>query len=159
MNEAELLGEPFPSHPDVIPIIKNIREKYQIPPIDPEDEDITELLLTNYEIDWEAVRRDIETQVKNIPLFEGAEVNYIQTLKRLRDSSLDFPEFVILPEPTSNALKKLVSALIEQSKMRLELVDNVSYRPLTDIVYEYLLTGKHERIAIPRRSDAIAPRF
>ena len=35
MNETELLGELFPSHPDIIPIIQNIREKYQIPEVKP----------------------------------------------------------------------------------------------------------------------------
>jgi hypothetical protein len=44
MNEAELLGELFPSHPDIIPIIQNIREKYEIPEVSPED-DIDGILL------------------------------------------------------------------------------------------------------------------
>jgi hypothetical protein len=56
MKEAELLGKILPSHPDIFPIIENIREKYKIPPINPEDSDITQLLLTNDEIPWEAVR-------------------------------------------------------------------------------------------------------
>jgi hypothetical protein len=50
MKESELLGKLMPGHPDVLPIIENIREKYQIPEVRPEDEDITELLLTNHEI-------------------------------------------------------------------------------------------------------------
>ena len=43
-------------HPDLLPIIENIREKYQFPEIRPEDDDITQVLLTNCEIDWDAVR-------------------------------------------------------------------------------------------------------
>jgi hypothetical protein len=142
MKESELLGKLLPGHPDISPIIENIREKYGIPPIDPENQDITELLLTNYEIDWEAVRQDIEEQVKNVTLFDDAAISYIQSLKKLRDSSLDFPEFDLLPEETANALKKLFLGLIEQSKLMLEMLDNVSHKPITDFVYEYLLTGK-----------------
>jgi hypothetical protein len=50
MKESELLGRLLPGHPDIIPIIEKIREKYQIPPINPEDDDITQLLLTNDEV-------------------------------------------------------------------------------------------------------------
>lgn len=50
MKESDLLGKLMPGHPDVLPIIENIREKYQIPEFRPEDEDITELLLTNQEV-------------------------------------------------------------------------------------------------------------
>jgi hypothetical protein len=33
MKESEFLGKLLPGHPDIKPIIENIREKYQIPPI------------------------------------------------------------------------------------------------------------------------------
>ena len=38
MKETELLGTLMPPHPDILPIIENIREKYQIPEVSPEDE-------------------------------------------------------------------------------------------------------------------------
>ena len=47
MKESELLGKLMPGHPDILPKMENIREKYQIPEVRPEDEYITELLLTN----------------------------------------------------------------------------------------------------------------
>jgi hypothetical protein len=31
MKESELLGKLMPGHPDILSIIENIREKYQIP--------------------------------------------------------------------------------------------------------------------------------
>lgn len=34
MKESELLGTLLPGHPDIFPIIENIREKHQIPEVD-----------------------------------------------------------------------------------------------------------------------------
>jgi hypothetical protein len=56
MKDPQLLGKLIPSHPDLLPIIENIREKCQIPEVRPEDDDITKVLLTNYEIDWDVMR-------------------------------------------------------------------------------------------------------
>jgi hypothetical protein len=57
MKESKLLGSLFPALPDFQPIIQNIREKINIPEISPEDDDgITEILLTDEQIDWVAVR-------------------------------------------------------------------------------------------------------
>jgi hypothetical protein len=44
MKETELIGKLLPGHPDIFPIIESIREKYFIPPVDPED-DIGAILL------------------------------------------------------------------------------------------------------------------
>lgn len=146
MKESELLGKLLPGHPDIFPIIQNIREKYQIPPIDPENSDITDLLITEYEIDWEAVKQDIEKQVNAISLHDDEETKYIQTLQKLRDMPLDFPELDILPEETRNGIKKVFSMFAQQSAFILDMLDNQSYRPIAEIIYEYLLTGKTREV-------------
>ena len=33
MKQSELLGKLMPGHPDLLPIIENIREKYQLPEV------------------------------------------------------------------------------------------------------------------------------
>ena len=91
MKEIELLGKLLPGHPDIFPIIQNIREKYQIPPVEPED-DITEILLTRDDIDWDAVKRDIDTQVRDIPFFDEKQEAFLQGIRKLRDTPFDFPE-------------------------------------------------------------------
>ena len=45
MKETELLGKLLPSHPDIFPIINNMREKYQLPEVDPDEDPITEIYL------------------------------------------------------------------------------------------------------------------
>jgi len=36
MKESELLGKLILRHPDIFPLIENIRERYQIPKVKPE---------------------------------------------------------------------------------------------------------------------------
>jgi hypothetical protein len=61
MNEIKLFSSLVPGHPDIQPILQNIREKYDILEISPEDDGITEILLTDEQIDWDAVRQEGRT--------------------------------------------------------------------------------------------------
>lgn len=40
MKETKLFGNIFPAHPDFLPILEHIREKYNIPEIESTDEGI-----------------------------------------------------------------------------------------------------------------------
>jgi hypothetical protein len=48
MKESQFIGTLMPSHPDFQPIIQAIREKYQLPEVDPDGEPIIEILITTY---------------------------------------------------------------------------------------------------------------
>jgi hypothetical protein len=52
MKETSFLGTMLPSHPDFIPIIQAIREKYTLPEIGPDDDWMKETLLSDKDIDW-----------------------------------------------------------------------------------------------------------
>ena len=43
MKESEFLGELIPTSPDLFPIIQAVREKYNLPEINPDDDPITEI--------------------------------------------------------------------------------------------------------------------
>jgi len=43
MKETKFLGTFLPSSPNFLPIIRQIREKYQLPEISPEDDGISEI--------------------------------------------------------------------------------------------------------------------
>jgi hypothetical protein len=45
MNEIKLLSSLLPGHPDFQRILQNIREKYNIPEISPDDDGITKIYL------------------------------------------------------------------------------------------------------------------
>lgn len=141
MKESELLGKLLPGHPDILPIIKNIRDKYQIPEVDPED-DIGAILLTRDDIDWEVVKQDIDAQVRDLPFLNDSDAKYIQGIKNLQSMSLDFPELDCLSEDAKNTVKKVFSIVIQSYAPVIAILDSKLYRPLNEIVFEYLLTGK-----------------
>ncbi|HCC79395.1 MAG: hypothetical protein A2X25_06715 [Chloroflexi bacterium GWB2_49_20] len=62
-----LFSSLLPSYPDLLPIIQEIREKYNIPEVGSEDGGMTEVLLADEQIDWDAVRQDIEDQLRANP--------------------------------------------------------------------------------------------
>lgn len=45
MKESQFLGTLLPSHPDFLPIVQAIREKYNLPEISPDDDPITEVTI------------------------------------------------------------------------------------------------------------------
>lgn len=63
MKESELLGKLMPGHPDILPIIENIREKYQLPEVDPEGEPIKEIYLVDKLISLEEFLYDLQSMV------------------------------------------------------------------------------------------------
>lgn len=141
MKETEFLGKLMPGHPDVLPIIESIREKYSIPPVDPED-DIDEILLTRDDIDWDAVKQDIDAQVKDFPFFDEKETAYLQGLRTITNLPFDAPEFAALSNETREGLKKVFSILIQPYALSLTVIEEKTYKPLSDMIFEYLLTGK-----------------
>ena len=66
-----------PSHPDLQPILKDIRSKYNIPEIGPEDDGITEILLSDEYIDWDEVYQEIKNQICALPGFLPDELQHI----------------------------------------------------------------------------------
>jgi hypothetical protein len=53
MKEARIIGKLLPTHPDIFPILVDIREKFDIPDISPEGDVITEIFLADEQIDWD----------------------------------------------------------------------------------------------------------
>lgn len=45
MRETNFLGVFMPSHPDLLPVLQNISEKYKFPEISPDDDLIKEIYL------------------------------------------------------------------------------------------------------------------
>lgn len=64
MNENKLLSSLLPSHPDFQLILQNIREKYNIPEISPDDEPISEIYFGEEIIPLERFRTDIEKPLR-----------------------------------------------------------------------------------------------
>ena len=59
MKKSQFLGTLFPSHPDLQPIIQQLREKYNLREVFPDEEPITEIYLGD-QILWKtSIKRSI----------------------------------------------------------------------------------------------------
>jgi hypothetical protein len=66
MKEIKLISSLLPSHPDLQAILIDIREKYNIPDIDPGDDSITEIIFSDDEINWEGIKFEISSRIREI---------------------------------------------------------------------------------------------
>ena len=67
MNEIKLLNSCMPVNLDIQPTLQHISDKSNFPDINPEDDGITEFSLPYKTINWQAVRQEIDYQIKSNP--------------------------------------------------------------------------------------------
>lgn len=141
MLESELLGTLLPTHPDLFPIVEKIREKYLIPEVSPDHDELTEILLAN-DIDWQAVRRDIEREVKaNEDLLPASIKKIYDESKKLDNTDFNFPELEPLSEETRQQVIIALKYLYHLLSLSIPSLDEF-YTTISDRLFEYLLTGK-----------------
>ena len=63
-KEEKVLGGILPGHPDIMPIIKSIEDKYKIADDDAEPLDMIGIVLTDKIIEWDAIREEVRIQVR-----------------------------------------------------------------------------------------------
>lgn len=141
-NEAEFLGNLFPSHPDLLPIIQSIREKYGLPEINPDSEPISEIYLVDKLIPLEVFRQDIEDHVReNLSFFPPKFVSMYKTAKSITEMT----EIKELDEqPISQDLKDKFRAMFEAAKLQMQpfyVILNAQIVSVANMLYEYILTG------------------
>ena len=108
MKESELFGKLFPGHPDLLPIIESIKEKYDIPEIEPRQDNITELILLDNPPDLDIVRQDFLERIQSNPdLLPKQLIPFYQSMKSL----VNLPQDVEITEPVSDDLKNQINQL------------------------------------------------
>lgn len=148
MKEAKLLGTILPSHPDLIPIVNDIRAKYDLPEIDVEDETLKEIILTDQDIDFEAIQKEIKEKVKAIPDLIPAPLSSLyQKFNSLDKEHLwDDEELAADPEPLKSQLITSVTAL--NDNLLTPIMERVEdfYLTLSQHLFEFLITGETREI-------------
>ncbi len=64
MHERKLLGALLPAHPGIQPILQTIRKKYGISDVIPGDDSSRNFSVSGEEIDWKAVREELDFRVR-----------------------------------------------------------------------------------------------
>jgi hypothetical protein len=76
MKESQFLGTLLPSHPNFLPIVEAIREKYGLPEITPGDDPISDISLGDEIISLEEFRKDIANRIRgNLPFLPPELLN------------------------------------------------------------------------------------
>jgi hypothetical protein len=141
MQITKALGKLTPAHPDLLPILASICERYGIPEIAQGDPTLAEILGADNMPDIEAMRDDIEQELRKIPDFLPEKSQLIYKIIDAKENDFDYPEM----DELSDEMRKMVKALMLVTAQMVE-----SYKYAFDIVFSgladhsirYLLTGE-----------------
>lgn len=140
MKEAELLGSLLPSHPDLVPIIEAIRQKYQLPEISLDDAPIEEIYLGDEIIPLEEFRKDIAEHVRaDLSFIPPDRLKQYNALKKLNQNE-KMEGLDTLPEDVKTGIDELFHLTKRMFTPTLHAMDNF-IDSVVNMLYEYLLTG------------------
>jgi hypothetical protein len=146
MKEAKFLGNLLPAHPDIIPIVKAVREKYNLHEVNPEEEPIEEIYLEDRIVPFEEFRQEIMSQIlENLDsLFPENFVKTYRTAKATSEAKefTDIDQFSEKQKPMIESFFQLMKNLMQPVYSAL----NAQIESITDMLYIYLLTGETEEV-------------
>ena len=146
MKEAQLFGKLLPTHPDILPVLEEIRENYNIKDIKPEDDSLKELLEFGLDIDWDAVHAEILERLKESDLLPEKAKDAYNSYHKVKTIGLVDPELDKLSEEFKNGLNFLIDLLLKQYEPIFASFDAV-FQKIAGNCIVYLLTG--EAIEVP----------
>jgi hypothetical protein len=144
MNQVELLSRLVPSIPEVKNILRTVREKHNIPEVLPENEQLAQLLLESEFYDWEAIRQDIENELRGWfqPVSSDLD-NAVQLFKMLIDKSPDIKETLMsetagVAEPEA---ARFIEAVNKNAISGLTMLDQF-FIAGSEKLLDHLMTGR-----------------
>lgn len=146
MSQSKLFTSLLPSHPDLLPILQEIREKYAIPEIGPEDEGIHELLLSDSDLNLEEIQKEIYQKVREIPdLFPAGFINILQHYETRTEDKFIVPGLDCLPEDSRIQVEAALQLMYQSLIPVMESISKY-YDDLTLSIFEFLFTGEAREI-------------
>ncbi len=144
MQEFKLLGTLLPSMGALRKILERIREKYNIPPVLPEDEQLAETLRAERTPEeWRAVFADLEREIRaEIRIGPPELTKLLEGAVQIASTAPDAIAKESAAGGASNeALGRLAQQLITMVLPALELQDEI-YKGLARRLLDYLITGR-----------------
>lgn len=146
-RHLQVLSSLLPAHADFQPIIKRVREKYNLPEGGILEGEYAEWLLAAVETPWETIRQEIKLGIENIPdlwpesfqkLFKGFQEN--------PEAKTDPSAFFDTQGVEQGELRQFVLGIYSQYFLPLwEKVDEF-VEATTDLLLTYLVTGAAQEI-------------
>lgn len=146
MKEAKILGDLLPSHPDLLPIVESIREKYKLKPVYPDDEPIEEIYFGEEILSLEEFHQDITNQVLEIlgVFFPEKTVQLYRQAKTIVSMS-SFTDIDRFPDDLKPSMETFYT-LLKNMMTPIYSVLNSQVSSIADMLYIYLLTGETQEV-------------
>lgn len=141
MKTSKLLGALLPSSPDFAPTIDAIREKYNLPEINPDDDPIKGIYLGENILPLKEFRRDIEILIRKNLAFMPPDTVKLYTATRTISAITEIKELEILPPDIKIAMEAFSKFAKNMMQPVVQLLD-VQIDCVVDMIYVYLLTGQ-----------------
>ncbi len=145
MKEAQFLGSLLPSHPDLLPIIEAVKEKYKLKPVYPDDEPIEEIYLGDKIVSLEEFRQDIENRVRADLAFMSPETTKVYRSAKSIVEAKEITGLELLPDEMKKAMEIFFTFMKGIMKPVYELLD-VQIDSVVNMIYIHLLTGETEEV-------------
>jgi len=147
VKESKLLGSLIPSHPDFAPIIQEIKEKYQLPEISPDDEPIKEIFLGDEIVSREDFLVEIKSMVeKNANHLPSNVASLYERSKKYLGKPLKTQGFEkYLPDDFKKSINDLYKVTQDIMGFLVKLLDG-HFQNIAGMLYVYILTGETEEV-------------
>jgi hypothetical protein len=145
MKETKFLGSLMPTHPDFLPIVQKLREKYSLWEVNPEGEPITEIYLGDRLVPFEDFHKEIEMLVRKNPNTLPPEVYKMDAAARRLIKPLKSKELRGVPNHIKKEIENFYALAQNMAKFNIAAVDGFVAQ-IADMLYIYLLTGETEEV-------------
>ena len=146
MKETKIIGSLLPSHEDIMPILKEIREKYQIPEISSIDNEMKILLRHELEFDWVAIHAEILEKVREIPeLWTEKSKKAYDAITKMESKGVEDPELEKTSQEFRDNLQLFIDLIVKQYKPIVKEMD-AFFHAIADHCIEYLITGEAREV-------------
>lgn len=141
MKEAKILGELLPSHPDLIPIIEAIRNKYGLEEVPLDGDPIEEIFLHDKPVALKGFRQDIKKHLLRKMDFLSPDFVLQYKLSKFIVEIKEIKGVSILPKSWKEQIQNLVNSIKNFFKPLYQILD-ANVDAVVDMLYIYILTGE-----------------
>ncbi len=145
MNEAKILGDLLPSHPDLIPIIKAIRSKYSLEEVPLDGDPIEEIFLNDEPVTYEDFHKDIKAHfLENMDFLPPDFVKQYNASKNMQEQK-EIKNLKFLPKSWKIQILNVFNLAKTMSQPLYQMLD-AHINHIVDMLYVYILTGETREV-------------
>lgn len=145
MKEAQILGDLLPAHPDLIPIIDAIRNKYGLEEVPLDGDPIEEIFLRDKPVTFEEFHKDIKAHLlENMDFLPPEFVKQYKATKGIQEQK-EIKSLKLLPKSWKVQILNLFNLAKNMSLPIYQMLD-AHIDNIVDMLYVYILTSETREV-------------